>query len=227
MATRCTVEGSVANSAKSRSSRQQRRAWSSVGVALRAPSRGKSKIRAHVHIGINGYLQLAPGIPPKSSSDVLFLYLLPHPPLIRQVLLWGMDGVVPDVPPQHGFRSGRVSTMRRTRWWSTEIINAGGENHPVRRLKGVFAAGLRGSRLRSMHKMTPCGHQERWNPWRKLAMNSATGFLMDLRGLRSTHRERKETIRFSDAQSLQPGLSPIRSVSRIVRRAARSSRPSQ
>jgi hypothetical protein len=47
-----------------------------------------------------------------------------------------------------------------------------------------------------MPGVTLHGHQERWIARCKLAMNSATGFLMDFLDLRPTCQERKETVRF-------------------------------
>ena len=70
--------------------------------------------------------------------------------------------------------------------------------------------------------MTPHGHQERWSASWKLAMNSATGFLMDFYGLRPACQERKETVRFPGEPASRLGHPPIRAVSMIVRRVARS-----
>src|ERR1700748_2679588 len=67
------------------------------------------------------------------------------------------------------------------------------------------ARGLR-YRRRSMHRVTPHDHQERWNARCKLAMNTATGFLMDFCYLRPTCQERKETDRFPGVDVHSNGL---------------------
>jgi hypothetical protein len=68
--------------------------------------------------------------------------------------------------------------------------------------------------------MTPHGHQERWSASWKLAMNSATGFLMNFYGLRPACQERKETVRFPGELAPQADQPSARFVSMIVRRTA-------
>jgi hypothetical protein len=57
--------------------------------------------------------------------------------------------------------------------------------------------------------MTSHGYQERWSASWKLAMNFATGFLIDFCGLRAARPKRKETVRFPGEPTKRPSYPPI------------------
>jgi hypothetical protein len=62
----------------------------------------------------------------------------------------------------------------------------------VLRVKDMLAAGVQDT-VDAQSAAT--GRQERWSARSKLAMNSATGFLIDFSGLRPVCREREDEMR--------------------------------